>query len=400
MSALQPPSVADVERIAANPNAMVRNLQITQCYAELSAILVQRTGPSANWCTFATWASKQAGQTIREEDLARRLRQLLAGTPANAPLPPAAETAPAQDRGPAPDAALEIPAAGAQTALEETLWQVLDPRAPFHRASEAVARGNRKVFEEIAREFARFYALCFADSTYDAAQIEVFCEGLRQGDPPDGQRYLQAAFRHYYAALFEGDHKRRAELLLLANIEIGYHEQTRLQPEIAAALDAAVLDPRELRERLFNAFSPADVLAPDLRQWLAQWRPALLDEALDRFVARVRYLAHLVITEFMMTMGLPEGRYLHLGRDLRADYPPSLVVLADEELLALLAQVDPTTDSIDATGAADWGRLTDRLHFIVDLFRCYQEWPLLFDRPFTAEQVAGIKRGERPPGEL
>lgn len=54
---------------------------------------------------------------------------------------------------------------------------------------------------------------------------------------------LRRAFRRYYAALFEPDAKLRAELLLLGNIEVGYHEQTRLQPEIVAALDAAVIDP-------------------------------------------------------------------------------------------------------------------------------------------------------------
>ena len=82
MSSTQPPTKADIDRIAAISDPVVRNLQITQCYAELSAVMAQRTGPGANWCTFATWASRQAGQTIRQEDLVRRLRQLLADTPA------------------------------------------------------------------------------------------------------------------------------------------------------------------------------------------------------------------------------------------------------------------------------------------------------------------------------
>lgn len=56
------PSVADVERIRAVGDPVLRNLQITQCYHELSAAMAGRTGPGANWCTFATWASKQAGQ--------------------------------------------------------------------------------------------------------------------------------------------------------------------------------------------------------------------------------------------------------------------------------------------------------------------------------------------------
>lgn len=75
------PSVADVERIRAVGDPVLRNLQITQCYHELSAAMAGRTGPGANWCTFATWASKQAGQTIRREDLARTLESAFGDSP-------------------------------------------------------------------------------------------------------------------------------------------------------------------------------------------------------------------------------------------------------------------------------------------------------------------------------
>ena len=64
------PTLAEVGQIAAVADPVVRNLQITQCYHELALALAERTGPSANWCTFATWASNQAGVTIRKEDLA------------------------------------------------------------------------------------------------------------------------------------------------------------------------------------------------------------------------------------------------------------------------------------------------------------------------------------------
>ena len=63
------PSVADVERIAALAGPVVRNLQITQCYHELARAFASRESGDANWCAFATWASRQAGQTIRGEDL-------------------------------------------------------------------------------------------------------------------------------------------------------------------------------------------------------------------------------------------------------------------------------------------------------------------------------------------
>ncbi len=66
------PTTADVDRIAAVSDPVIRNLQITQAYHELAAAVAARVG-GANWCTFATWASKQAGQTIRKEDLAHLL---------------------------------------------------------------------------------------------------------------------------------------------------------------------------------------------------------------------------------------------------------------------------------------------------------------------------------------
>ena len=93
------------------------------------------------------------------------------------------------------------------------------------------ARGNKKVFEEIGREFARFFSTCLNDATFDADKISRFCNELRPGDPPDGQGYLRHAFTCYYQSFFESDAKKCAELLLLANIDIGFHEQTRLQPE-------------------------------------------------------------------------------------------------------------------------------------------------------------------------
>jgi hypothetical protein len=71
------PSVADVARIAAMSNRVIRNLEITECYAQLSEALRACTGAAANWCTFATWASRQAGSTIRGEDLLDRFERRL-----------------------------------------------------------------------------------------------------------------------------------------------------------------------------------------------------------------------------------------------------------------------------------------------------------------------------------
>ena len=241
----QRPTIADVERIVAIPDAVIRNLQITQCYHELSAAFAGRVGGEANWCAFATWASRQAGQTIRGQDLSRALEQRF-------------------DHSPIIEDALRAVAAqlgrlGAQLAvpeLRQVLKNLLDPAAMVARASDAVARGNLKVFEEIGREFARFLDICFNDEVHDAGKIADFCAVLREGEPPEGQRYLRQAFLHYYQAIFEPDAGRRAELLLLANLEVGFHEQTRLQPQILEALNAAIPDPDQLTSRLISTVLP------------------------------------------------------------------------------------------------------------------------------------------------
>ena len=83
-----------------------------------------------------------------------------------------------------------------------------------------------------------------------------FLDGLRPGDPPDGQRYLRQAFTHYERARAEHDAKARAELAVLANLEIGFHEQTRLQPQIREALDAPSATKEDLGRRALDAVFP------------------------------------------------------------------------------------------------------------------------------------------------
>jgi hypothetical protein len=386
------PSVDEVERIAALDDPAIRNLQITQCYHELSTALTERTGLSADWCTFATWASKQAGQTIRKEDLKRALESLLT-------------TAPTTARAAEDVAALgsRFGAASDAPKTRSMMLHALDLGSAIDRSSDAVGRGNKKVFEEIGREFARFFSACLNDTDFNDETITHFCDGLRPGDPPDGQRYLRQAFRRYYRSLFESDIKVRAELLLAANLEIGFHEQTRLQPEIAEAMNVAFDEPEQVMRRLLSLLFP-------LYGWLVYWllvalrrllkRPTLFELAVIALVAEARLKARLLMTEYMMTIGLPHGVRLHLGKDLPAGFPASLQHLTYPDLCALLEQIDPTPDSTRDSGASDWANLSERLHFIADLFRCYQESPNLFEPPFTNEQVATLKANRIPDGAL
>ncbi len=384
------PTVAEVERIARLSDPVVRNLQITQCYCELSRALAARTpGKPANWCTFATWASKQAGQTIRKEDLARTFERLFA------------RSSQARSRRDAAVASMaELSAERGQEPIRDALWQALEPSSAFDRASDAIARGNLKVFEEIGREFARLLALPTADGAIDPTEFESFCDGLRLGDPPDGQGYLRQAFMAYAAAFREADAKRRAELTLLANLAIGWHEQVRLQPQVAEALDAPFEEPVKLRRELLAYLLRLRIgIALRVLLDLLPGRSTWIKRALDDLDAGVKRIAHEAITEGLMTLALP-GEVLSLGRDVPGRFPPELGTIDAPELRALLDLTDPTPDSTRGSGADDWSNLAERIHFIADLFRVYQARPALRSDPFTAQQVAVIKSGRRPRGPL
>jgi len=71
------PDVGEIDRIVAVASPVVRNLEITSCYSRLAKACAARIGEGANWCTYATWASRQAGGTIRGEDLLEHLERAL-----------------------------------------------------------------------------------------------------------------------------------------------------------------------------------------------------------------------------------------------------------------------------------------------------------------------------------
>jgi hypothetical protein len=374
------PTLAAVEAICRQGEPVARNLRITQAYHELSAALAARAGAAANWCTFATWASKQAGQTIRGHDLARTIEAGLGG---------------AEEVGAAVARLGELLRAGGRvadrSALVAAVREAASPVRAAERAGEAVARGNLKVFEEIGHQFARFVA-ALGEGGDAAGRV---ASGLRPGPPPDGQDLLAAAFAGYGRVIATPARDERAEQLLLANLRIGLHEQTRLQPEITQALDAPVAHPREVKARLLARLLPG---APSrLRRFQDDGGP--LDDVVQRLVDGVRRRVREILTEHLMTLELPGGR-LHLGRDILGVCPPQLLDPRDRELCELLARIDPVPDSTAGSAARDWADLPQRMHFIGELFRARQEDASLLAAPFDADQTRAIREGRMPAGRL
>jgi hypothetical protein len=367
------PSVEDVRRIVAIENPVIRNLEITQCYSRLSGAFAARNGKGANWCTYATWASRQAGSTIRGEDLVASLQSKL---PEGRWLlhPFATLGRRLVRRG------LFQP----DTRLGRLTAQLHTPFDALELASDAVARGNLKVFEEIGLEFARYL------------NGQQSLDRLRRGDPPEGQRYLRQAFMRYDRMRLERDPKTRTELAVLANLEIGFHEQTRLQPEIREALDAAYRTPGDLGRRTLVAVVPGAA-----RWWSIVRRPAAalagaIAAGAQRSASR---LAREVITESFMVMSLP-GRVLALGTNLTDPYPEELAQPADRNLIELLERFEPVPPALDDCGVRDWSDLDERMHYIAHLFRAFHLSRDLSRPPFTPEQVASLGRGIVPDGDL
>jgi hypothetical protein len=326
--------IEEVGRIAGLPDPVIRNLQITECYSRLAAAVADGR-PGANWCTFATWASRQAGRTIRGEDMLEALHREL-GRDAELLHPIASLWRALLRRG----------LFNRESRFGRTVWSLHTPFDAFELASDAVARGNRKVFAEIGLEFARYLALDF----------DAFMAGLQ--DPE-----LRQAFTHLEQGRATGD----AGLIVLANLEIGLHEQSRLQPEIREALDAAT--------------APAQPLPKRILGW-----------PLQRQLTR---LSRKVITQALMVLSLP-GAVLYLGRNLERSMPPA----TNPELEALLARYEPVPPAVDDCGASDWSELHQRMHYIAHLFRAYHDDAALTAPPFTPAQVERLRAGELPDGDL
>jgi hypothetical protein len=382
---LPAPDVDEVRRITAIENPVLRNLEITQCYSRLAAAFAERSGQGANWCTYATWASRQAGRTIRGEDLLEHLgRKLREGRWLLHPI--ATPWRRLLRRG----------LFQRESRIGRLTGALHTPFDAFERASDAVARGNLKVFEEIGLEFARYLHECPPVTDDESPQVQRFLDGLRLGDPPEGQRYLRQAFERYERRRVEHDPKARTELAVLANLEIGLHEQTRLQPEIREALDAAHATHEDLGRRALEA------LFPSAARWRSfAWRPAsavvgVVAASAQRSASR---LAREVITESFMVLSLP-GRVLVLGTHLTDAYPEALAQPADADLAELLARFEPVAPAVDDCGARDWSDLQQRMHYIVHMFCAFHLSEHLSRQPFTPEQVASFSRGIVPGGDL
>ncbi len=383
-------TMREIEAVTKIKDPILRNLAITQGYHDLTLGMNDVLGTSSvSWVGFATWASKTAGRFIRNEELPQAVRMAL-------------------DRDYVRDSFGEqmvgvlIDWASAETnQLEEIFAQFFV--ATLSDVSGAIAYGNLKVFAELAPLFSRAIRTFQKDKTYRQKTIDNFCSHLRPGetqrDGEGGQDLLKRAFTAYYEARFEENEDAKAELILLANCLTGLHEQIRLDGPIDDSLSAPFT----------SQGGVSKLLADELKAILPSFLDPLVDVAINFILAtsideKFEKWWLKAATEFMMTLAVP-GDLLRLGADVPSwpdgkAFPDTLATIENPQLRRVLSQYDDNVNSVRGSARGHWDVLSDRMNYIIDLFRTNQQNATMWLPAFSDVQAESIYAGHVPAGEL
>lgn len=371
------------EIISLDSEPILRNLKITQCYYDLSQAIAQRIGhENVNWCTFATWASKTAGRFIRMENVNLHLHNSLHLS---------------NDYS---HWLLAIQEKFNELNLEQEFGHQRVHAAALNSISlisADIAAGNLKVFSELGPVFSSMVDAFDKSIEGNHDAIEIVLSGLQTGSTFDGgQDLLYNAIRDFHAALHEPDQSKKAELILRANAQTGLHEQIRLQPFIAGALEAP----------LPHSFSTI------IHRQVAEIEPThthhILHGILDHLIAPIGKKVHdawlYLSTHYLMTLLFPD-EVLHLGQDLPNPagaplFPEQLLNLQDDRLNSLLLQYEAHLNTTLHSRSKNWARLEDRMHYILHLFRSRQQHKPLHESPFEETQIEYIRQSKVPHGKL
>lgn len=380
-----PIDAAGVATVAAIEDPALRNLWITQTYADFSARLGRALGgPNLTWCGFGVWASGTAGQSIRRQEIPGIIADVLGASDGHQACIDAANRRLRALRF------LHVVPALEHIHVLRTFDGAIDA------VSDHIAHGNTLVYGELAPLFVAFLErIETADpTTITDADVDAALASAVTGPVPAD---VLAAFRWYRRALVATDATGRAFAVLAGNVLAVAHEQQRLQVDVVDAMDAGLVTARQVIDELMPHRTPDPVVAV-----VAKAAGPPLQQLVDSVWGGT-------MTKLLMTLRVP-GAALRLRDDLPPlpdgqRFPPDLAELLDDpeelaEAVGVFGAWDRTHGTGHHQGAHDWAVLQDRMNYIVNLFRSRQQDPTLTTAPFTAEQLATMQAMQMPDGPL
>lgn len=380
-----PIDAAGVAVVTAIDDPVLRNLWITQSYADFSARLGRVLGgPNLTWCGFGVWASGTAGQSIRRQEIPAVIADVLGASDGHE------ECIDTVNRRLRALRFLHV-----VPVLEHVhVLRMFD--GAIDAVSEHIAHGNTLVYGELAPLFVAFLERVEGADPHSVTPDDVTAVLGASGASPVSPD-MRAAFEWYRRALVAGDDRTRAFAVLAGNVLAVAHEQQRLQVDVVDAMDAGLVSAGQVIAGLVPHWTPSPVVA------------AIAKAAGPALEQLVRAVWGETMTRLLMTLRVP-GAALRLRADLQpladgALFPAELAELATDpaelaEASGVFEQWDRTGGTGHHDGAHDWGVLRERMNYIVNLFRSRQQDPALAAAPFTDDQLAAMRAGRVPAGPL
>jgi hypothetical protein len=252
-----------------------------------------------------------------------------------------------------------------------------------------LSQGNLLIFSELAPPFVNLVNRFGDQLRPNPAQFTQFLDEHFTPAPfaEGGQAWLRESMTAFYHSRFAENARRKAELVFLGNILLALHEQSRLQPLIEKALAV-----------------PFDVFFEGMLPEADQEARGLRKKLVDRSVNISREMVLRSVTRMWMSYTLPH-REMKLGQNVVAptgliNFPRDLLVIENTRCHEIIQKFDVGLHTLSGSAAGNWGRLQDRMQFIIAFFRSYQREKRLFLPPFLENQTVTIKEGHFPGGKL
>lgn len=363
----KPITPAAIEAICCLPDDLYRLRWVSYAYYDIARRLATRLGNDATWPAFARWSAYTISEALRLDQVNPRLEEVLR------------------------EHALPPSVTGPLVAVQRRLRSLDDGAMPT-----VLALGNRMVFHEIGWTLTKFLDWIEkqpASAKWSAQKRDRYIAANVNPLPPDDffrpcyPEWLREGVAAYYDAWYERDPHKRAQHVLRGNILIGAYEQWRVDSYFEIALD---FNPGALVKDL--RLGPHDDIgirrlgvrrAGTRRALRHQW--AMFDWMSDAYAA---FLTQFVMTWDASLFGARPSA-LRLGCDVPARRRSAVFAhnleKLDPDAARLFALFDRSCGELRGSGARNWRRFTDRMSFIVNLFRSQQQNPNLMVPPSFLE---------------